>query len=248
MTLPSVHLVGHSTDKADYIKDGLVFWLDGINKGGADGKWIDLVGGVEYSLSDGSYFTSKSLVGEAIASKDITSFGFSPITHTVNFAGRFVNSGQLLLFRSANANDINCCFWYIDDLGHSNPVQVTMSQCNSNPNIHYLIGVPDSAFIDFPIVGAASADRAIVNGYVTTNKGGSCTSNSRRVNSVGQMGCEIYSIRIYNRLLTEAEMRHNQEVDRRRFKLTLPEPIMTLEYEEEDYEGYDEEVLRGEGQ
>jgi len=42
---------------------------------------------------------------------------------------------------------------------------------------------------------------------------------------------QYHSIRIYDRLLTEAEMRHNQEVDRRRFKLTFPEPTMTLEYE-----------------
>lgn len=236
VTLPSVHLIGHS-DEEDYIKDGLVFWLDGIDKGGVDGKWIDLVGGVEYSLSDGAYFTSKSLVGEAIASKAINPFGFSPVTHTVSFAGRFVNSGQLLLFRSANAKDLNCCFWHIDDSGSPNPVQITMSLCGTIPKICYLIGVPDSAFIDVPIVGAVSADRAVVNGYVTTNKGGTCTTNSRRVNSVGQKGCEIYSIRIYDRLLSEAEMRHNQEVDRRRFKLTFPEPIMTLEYEEDDYEG-----------
>lgn len=48
VTLPSVHLIGHP-DEEDYIKDGLVFWLDGIDKGGEEGKWVDLVGGVEFT-------------------------------------------------------------------------------------------------------------------------------------------------------------------------------------------------------
>lgn len=58
---------------------------------------------------------------------------------------------------------------------------------------------------------------------------------SLRINPLKTLS--FHSIRIYDRLLSEAEMRHNQEVDRKRFKLTFPEPIMTLEYEEDDYEG-----------
>lgn len=44
--LGSANLPGYVHDTAPgYIDDGLVFWLDGIDKGGVHGKWIDLVGG-----------------------------------------------------------------------------------------------------------------------------------------------------------------------------------------------------------
>lgn len=33
----------------EYIQDGLVFWLDGIDKGNITGKWIDLIGGIEFT-------------------------------------------------------------------------------------------------------------------------------------------------------------------------------------------------------
>lgn len=32
-----------------YITDGLVFHLDGINKGAKEGMWVDLVSGVEFA-------------------------------------------------------------------------------------------------------------------------------------------------------------------------------------------------------
>lgn len=58
-------------------------------------------------------------------------------------------------------------------------------------------------------------------------------SHARAGNTAGTI--EFYSLRIYDRLLTEEEMRRNQQTDLRRFRLTMPE-AMTLELDvEEDY-------------
>lgn len=36
-----------------YVTDGLVFWLDGIDKGGVEGYWTDLIGGYDFPIPSG---------------------------------------------------------------------------------------------------------------------------------------------------------------------------------------------------
>ena len=232
--MPSVHLVGHSTDKADYIKDGLVFWLDGIDKGGEDVKWVDLVGGVEFTPNGEVEWGKNYVKGRLDALIPV----IYPIqTSTIEVAVTYDTKG--LFFNSGSLSGI--CSGVV-----SNNLLITHDSS-------IRIGYRDAALLIAGIHTISANSNLMLHNFRAQQiridsdqwnlRSSVAILNPNRFSSV-----TFHSIRIYDRLLTEAEMRHNQEVDRRRFKLTLPEPIMTLEYEEEDYEGYDEEVLRGEGQ
>lgn len=219
VSLPSVHLVGHSTDKADYIKDGLVFWLDGIDKGGEEGKWIDLVGGVEFqpdiSAEWGDDFVSGALLSASVG------LAYPCRESTIEFAmnNRFAYSGNVLWLNSGVCGSIcggttlnNLIIGQCDDYNltfNTKRIQQAGPQCvsaNANLMLHNLIADYNAGVFDHWVNRVPYARLYIKN-------------------------IEMHSIRIYDRLLSEAEMRHNQEVDRKRFKLTFPEPIMTLEYE-----------------
>lgn len=236
MTLPSVHLIGHSSSEAGYIKDGLVFWLDGIDKGGEEGKWIDLVGGVEFQPDTSAEWGDDFVSGDLSSASVGLAYPYRESTIEFAMNNRFAYSGNVLWLNSGVCGSIcggttltNLIIGQCHDYNltfNTQRIQQAGPQCvsaNANLMLHNLIADYNAGVFDFWTNRVPYARLYIKN-------------------------IEMHSIRIYDRLLTEAEMRHNQEVDRRRFNLTFPEPIMTLEYEEEDYEGYDEEVLRGEGQ
>lgn len=219
VTLPSVHLIGHSSSsEAGYIKDGLVFWLDGIDKGGEEGKWIDLVGGVEFQPDTSAEWGDDFFSGTLLASVGVA---YPYRESTIEFAmnNRIVYSSNVLWLNSGVCGSI-CGGTTLTNLiigqchGYSlsfstQRIQQAGPQCvsaNANLMLHNLIADYNAGVFDYWTNRVPYARLYIKN-------------------------IEMHSIRIYDRLLSEAEMRHNQEVDRKRFKLTFPEPIMTLEYE-----------------
>lgn len=227
VTLPSVHLVGHSTDKADYIKDGLVFWLDGIDKGGEDGKWVDLVGGIGFGLN-GNLVTGNSvnLAKIMVGTQDAINWGQERSTIEVcfNITNGLVGINQIV-FEPGAQRMVSFQAW---------PNQCVIY--NSNEGLcGFDVPLELQRLQTYSISMARAV--AIVNGtnLTATKSNPWRVQYSLRINPLKTLS--FHSIRIYDRLLSEAEMRHNQEVDRKRFKLTFPEPIMTLEYEEDDYEG-----------
>lgn len=46
---------------AEYVQDGLVLWLDGINKGNTPDVWTDLISGYEYNAINGVEFNSDNV-------------------------------------------------------------------------------------------------------------------------------------------------------------------------------------------
>lgn len=218
-----------------YISDGLVFWLDGIERGGIDGVWRDLIGGTEYVLSNFSHFTDKSLIGEVVTLETKPS-GFNSGECTISFCGRILDRGQVVFFRSANIRGVNCAFYYITDDGRQTGPYLTMEHCGYNPrNAVYRVITNPQSVKEIPLIGACNVERAIVNNYsiIRESSSSGCTTNNKNINSVGQIGSEIFAVRIYNRLLSEEEMRHNQVVDEARFGLKFPDPTMTLELDED---------------
>lgn len=225
LSLPSVSPVGHP-DGESYIKDGLVFWLDGIDKGGEDGKWIDKVGGVVFTPDGDVEWGNNYVWGQLSATEGV---GYPYRESTIEFVleNRLNYDRNVLWFNSGVCGCI---------CGGSAANYILMGQCPGN-SLGY-----DDAYIRKAGTHCLSANAnlalhnlAVVGSPVRTDYWNN-RANYAIVLPVATPYVAVHSIRIYDRLLSEEEMRHNQEVDVKRFNLSFPEPIMTLEYEE-DYAG-----------
>ena len=227
--LPEATLAGHPDGKDTYIEDGLVFRLDGIDKGPTAGAWIDLVGGIAFKPGDGEVTWLDNGVGGALAA-DIPLFWdcdsstvevvahnptssrshrlwFYPKTHRSIAAGAVVNKDCLCIVQSTPHGDAP----------------------------RYSFGAP-TLFREGDLCLSANRERLLYNGFINDNVGNrdhwyNSRGDTAAVNLIGDS--LLHSVRVYDRLLSEEEMRHNQRVDVRRFGLTLADPsVMTLECED----------------
>lgn len=207
------------TPTLGYIADGLVFHLDGIARGGETGKWKSLVGD--------SVFTLPTSFTEEINAV-VTPGG----TGSQNSAYPSVDTDV-----RSNIGTIEVCC----------EVLQTGSGCIISANRGYLCFIVAGTGYTFDadssvynqwnvtketlFTASASMTRFAYNGVIT----GTAAKNgwggaSERIGNMGVsygMKARIYSIRKYNRILTEYEMKYNQWVDDQRFNLGLGlvEPI-----------------------
>lgn len=239
VALPKMALDGYRESDMDYIRDGLVFHLDGINKGGVEGKWTDLVNGIEYTPNGDAAFIKNGIVG---LFRTIDPFPIS-VPHqncTLECCG-LINgdSGQLLPFRTSNNNNIRVALFYKADSGAI--VNPTASYSPNDFNA-FKVNMSKEYINTTPILYSVNSSLCLVNGMCFTAKTSGSTTNKDGGCTVSSTTNIIHSIRIYDRLLTEDEMRHNQKVDIKRFGLKIQPPVMTLQ---EDWE--DDYVPSGEG-
>ena len=230
----------------EYIQDGLSLHLDGINKGDVENQWTDLVNGVafpnhgaiptenawrfngvdswlgfqgsEYDLE----FDNENCTIEWAYYKD--SIGQAPSTDGAGFSlctFGTVTSGDShtvgLQFASAyRAKYINDMF--VDGTrGETGGPHVW-----ADPNIDIINAHSVSVNKKYAFDNEAKLVSLSANHW-TTNTGGraiGCTFKDGRPAYYCRAG-KVFAIRIYNRILTEDEMRHNQEVDNKRFSLGL---------------------------
>lgn len=197
-----------------YITDGLVFYVDGINKGNVSGSWKDLVGGL--------VFTGTDVVS--------TTKGFSFNGTSSNFCCDSVFAGSAdytieVCFKSDALPNPFCIF------GIGDNTQYNLLFYRSNNYITFLqrantYTIPLSNGQGYSI--SLNLDRGLVNGAsITKNSGTDYWGNSNSYIGKCSQGRyysgEIYAIRIYNRKLTEAEQRTNFAIDNQRFELGVSE-------------------------
>ena len=194
-------------EELSYITDGLVFHLDGIDKGETQGAWTDLISGTVFegtaeSQSNCFFFNNTYLSNSSF------SLGANS-DYTVEICYKETVNQNGVLFCSGNNSTGN-----IFVAPH---LQLYMQKGRSYKydrviNTKYSLSI--------------NAERCIQNMVEKSyNKVGSAYVNSRT-----NIGCRysggyniffmgyIYSIRVYNRNLTEAEILNNQKVDNKRFK------------------------------
>lgn len=197
----------------DYIRNGLVLWLDAIDKGNIAGAWIDKVGGHSFvgqnnptfgdnyimtSQSDGSYLTNDSF---PIYGSNESTIEVAISDHT--------DSTQLIFMPKSTVGGIA--------FGLYNNTGIIWSSEYRN-SIVMATGVK-TASIRYNL--------AIVNGLSATLSGGNVWSGGNNINYVGRRSSgnaytgKIHAIRLYNRRLSENEMLHNQKLDNKRFNLGL---------------------------
>ena len=194
-----------------YILDGLIFHLDGINRGTTDPtKWVDLIGGVEFSGTDSwgvNYRignSSNTMVAYGIVEPTLNSATMEIVYRATERQNRRIYEPNV---RTGN----NFCFGCA-----SNYMSLTNNSSNKR-----CIKTADAP-LDYDHCVSYYGTKIVLDGaeYTPTNYDwffGTSDGSTR----IGSLGCRIYSIRFYNRLLTTDEMVHNQRVDNERFNLGL---------------------------
>lgn len=210
-----------------YVRDGLVFHLDGIDKGQNQNAWTDLIGGVVFEnhgaipLYDCWLFNNKKAVNCYLDSDILLDFPYD--THSIEVV--FI------------LNNINAPKYYdVIFIGcRDNNVSAINNASNFSTRIRTAKTVTKNFYRDTPYRVSSAKDACVIDlvnynksdNEVTWNNPNRPIIGARGTNESPYALCgKIYSIRIYNRLLTESEMHHNQEVDYDRFLKDIGKSII----------------------
>ena len=194
-----------------YITDGLIFMVDGIEKGKNSGTWTDLVGGIRFTNnnvtsteygwhfdgSTSSFYSSTVLTGSENNTVEVC---FKPETTSAYclFACNNQTTNNMLFYR--NGNNI-----------------VFLQRKN-----YYTLSIPSNT----PYSISLNLNNGLFNGNSVSKASSTDYWNNsnfwigRRAGGTYFKG-EIYSIRLYNRKLSQEEQLFNFNIDNERFNLTL---------------------------
>ena len=194
-----------------YITDGLVFWLDGINKGKSSAGWQDLIGKYVFPWISRTKQGENCVIfgsgAEAMVNTNVPVFG-TDSTIEGCCSGGSNSQWQIVFFQ-------NIMMLARDSYG----TQLTFKTKGTGGR--FKVTVPTT------FTASANDNVALVNGVKSTTKQNSDwqifigTSIGARSGGSYSYAGNVHSIRIYNRLLTEEEMLFNQQVDNERFNLGL---------------------------
>lgn len=204
-----------------YVTDGIILWLDGINKGGTDGNWTDLVNGHVFTnrgctvLSDGFSFDG--------VDDDMMNSTFNTVTTPMDNTIEVVVS-------AVDATGVHAIFCAGAPAGNKNTKRfyvaittqlVCLATTSSYPTIstptpaavHSIVSCPDGGLY---INGVAATPAA--NGYYNFQGASNRIGSGYYPTTVRhRFKGTIHAIRIYNRSLTAEEVAHNYALDLQRF-------------------------------
>lgn len=197
-----------------YITDGLVFWLDGINKGASDGSWVDLVKRIKFTNSnvepsdDGwlfngtsSYFTTSSQIG----------YGAD---YTFEFCIKFTGSVNRIVIMAFGPQTIKYSPMVYVQTGSYFIIMQNTNKYNFTPSLNTNYSI------------SANLSRLVRNG-VSISPSSTADYWNNSGNYIGRRASGnyfkglIHGIRMYNRRLSLEEQQFNISVDNERFNLGL---------------------------
>lgn len=192
-----------------YVQDGLVFQMDRAYECTA-AKWTDFIGGVEFNgtnvqiVDDVPYFN-----GGHYYSNDSSRHSYNTCTIEVTFTPASNISGYTFLYTESNADRIAMTFGR----------QGLMCNAISADNCFGLSAYANTLYSVSAANTQAYANKAALNKIRWGDSWSSRTGKwiGVRDGSAARFYGKIYGIRIYNRLLTEAEILANQDIDLKRF-------------------------------
>ena len=200
-------------DLSRYVQDGLVLHLDGINKGGTSGRWSSLVGSEYYTLTNHSVEETNALRMDGsgvISSTNTATVNYS--SGTIEVCAEYLGTGAAVVMYAVS----NGLAFIIGGSGYCFGIGSSNNQWNLTKESIFTVSLNSS--------------RCVLNGSTTGTLIGSSWTSNISTNEIGgrspyanpyYANIRIYSIRKYNRILTEAEMLQNQAVDNARFNLGL---------------------------
>lgn len=216
-------------DADAYIQDGLVFQLDGIDKGNVEGAWVDRKAGRQFTLnncivnSDNIEFNGTD--SEAIDNDNYT-LPTVPEKYTIEVVLYYGGGSILTQNKSSSSRDGSPMMAALSS---------TINYLTIGRNLYAVEALPKNKYM---CLQAQSRDSTTVqvnyNGDVLASRQ-STISSTFYVNGRPSVGCvwtsasdkaghllgKVYSIRLYNRLLTEEELYNNMVVDYMRFKIPI---------------------------
>ena len=203
--------MGGKAEELSYISDGLVFHLDGIDKGDTAGAWTDLINGTVFTgtavaQSDSFFFENTYLSNSSFVLPANTD-------HTVELCYVETVSQNGVLFCSGNNAKGNI---FVAPYFTMYMQSFNMYKHDRVINRKYTISFNGERCIQN---GSSKAYQRVGSNYTNgrTNIGARYYGGNYQLFFRGN----VYAIRVYNKTLTEAEIRNNQKVDNKRFKLGL---------------------------
>lgn len=214
-----------SPSQPQYISDGLVFNLDGINKGSTADAWTDLIGGLVFTNNGATAIPNGWMINNSSTNNSLRNetgnISWSRETSTIEVVYATTATNHQSIFTPKTVGAIS---FGMRSTGYPN--QFTISNESSTTNkvlqspinirgthtvsINYNCGV-----IDINNSMTVTTTNAKFDADLYNEIGARASTNTYAFNG------NIYAIRIYNRLLTEQEMAQNQRVDNVRFNLGL---------------------------
>ena len=216
-----------------YVQDGLVFQLDGIDKGNVEGAWVDRKAGRQFTLNN-CIVNSENIEfngtdSEAIDNDNYT-FPTVPENYTIEVVLYYGGGSGILTQNSTTTS-------------YGSPMMVTLYSTNNyltiGRGLYAVEALPENKYMCLQALAKGSYDEVQVNcnGDVLASRRGnnSIISNNKFADGRPSIGCvwtsssdragqllgKVYSIRLYNRLLTEEERYNNMVVDYMRFRIPI---------------------------
>ena len=216
-----------------YVQDGLVFQLDGIDKGNVEGAWVDRKAGRQFTLNN-CIVNSDNIEFNGTDSEAIDNDNYTLPTVPENYTIEVVlyyGGGSGILTQNSTAT------------GYGSPMMVSLYSTayylTIGRGLYAVEALPEKKYMCLQALAKGQTDTIQVNcngDVLATRKGTDSiidnnffadgrpsigcvwTSSSDRA---GQLLGKVYSIRLYNRLLTEEERYNNMVVDYMRFRIPI---------------------------
>ena len=203
-----------------YVQDGLVFQLDGIDKGNVEGAWVDRKAGRQFTLnncivnSDNIAFNGTD---SSAVYNQLLDFGTTTTVEVVftreKVFGTIISSGDKI---QLIALQLTSGYKYRYFSGN----QVT-GMVFPDPTAIHTLSIPTSGR---PILDQIAQPKTFKDFYTVSD------TNTYVGGGPSYSKGKIYSIRIYNRNLTQTEMLKNQMIDIERFNIPGYETVnLTIE-------------------
>ena len=229
-----------------YVQNGLVFQLDGIEKGDSPTAWTDLKGGLAFTYnnctlnSDNVEFNGVDSYAESTAGYALN----KDESCTVEYC--FYSEGGSVFNSGLVSGVSNTYFDYVDIKGDTNFAGIVR-------DINYVYSAPMegqihtmsyayNSYLERPLIcdGEAyprpnsSLDSSLYQDLCKYGNAVVGCYNSSATEKSGFLKGKVFAIRIYNRTLTREEQAQNQQLDYLRFKIPCDKITINLSNDREE--------------
>lgn len=210
---------GVSPVECPYITDGLIFWLDGLEKGTDQTVWTDLIGGKQFALTKAVFKTSSvsfSTTGAyGVYNGAVSSDAES---ETIEIACGAFNLAACILHQPKIDNKAGACFVVGSD--RKNSSYAMDGATRARWNLSSVTGIKRvSMNSSYAVNNGVAISKGSNDSWGANNTGKTYLANNASLGKQYKASDGIYCIRIYNRILSVAEMQANQAVDAARFNI-----------------------------
>lgn len=198
-----------------YIKNGLVFWLDGLNRGGVTGEWEDLIAGKVFTLTNCTEYSNR------VTFNGSTSYGeaaggvwYDQANATIEVAISNTAEKTAVFIHPSNGNNYGLSLFF----GTNNSMQTVCANTSYQGTV-FKPGYTKKTYSG-TMTSCVAGKTQITNTAGKANWAVNSTGKmllGKRANGTYFLGGSIYGVRIYNRKLSVSEMKANQAVDFARY-------------------------------